>query len=123
MGVVRVTADGAGEPVEIVGGDRWVVGFDAAGPTLAVVATDQLSLPEPPCSPSPAAMWRVTASAVRTSFGAAFHRACPSLPAERFAVPSPAGDGDIDAWFVAPDPRRRRRRPVGRCSCRCTAGR
>jgi dipeptidyl aminopeptidase/acylaminoacyl peptidase len=101
VGVVRAAADGASEPVEVAGGDRWALGYDAAGPTLAVVWSDLALLPE--LSILPLAGGDVDAAA-RTSFGAAFHRACPSLPVEQFAVPSPAGDGDIDAWFVAPDP-------------------
>jgi dipeptidyl aminopeptidase/acylaminoacyl peptidase len=100
VGILRVAADGTAEPAEVVGGDRWVLGYDVAGPTLAVVASDLDALAELAILPVDGG----GNASVRTSFGAAFHRACPSLPIEQFAVASPAGDDDVDAWFVAPDP-------------------
>lgn len=92
VGVVRLTADGSAAPVDVEVGPRWIAGFDHAAGTLAVTATT---------AGEPEELY--VDGARRTSAATSFLRACPSHPVERFAVPSPAGDDDIDAWFVAPD--------------------
>jgi dipeptidyl aminopeptidase/acylaminoacyl peptidase len=38
----------------------------------------------------------------RTRFCDEFLSHVPPLPAQRFTVPSPAGDGDIDVWLITP---------------------
>ena len=92
----RVPADGSAPPQRLVGGDRCVTGYDAAAGTLATVVTTPTALPELVVH-GPDGTERTL-----TTVGAAFHAACPALPAERFAVPSPARDGDVDAWLVRP---------------------
>jgi dipeptidyl aminopeptidase/acylaminoacyl peptidase len=91
--VVRLAADGSAPPEVVAGEGAWIVGFDhAAGTTAAIVSTAS--------DPGELHVDGVR----RTEACAAFLRACPPLPVERFAVASPAGDGDVDAWFLAPDP-------------------
>ena len=94
--VYGAPADGSAPPQRVVGGQRCVTGFDAAGGTLAFVATSPTELAE--------LFVQVDGGTERrlTDLGAGFHRACPALPVERFTVPSPAGDGDVDAWLVRP---------------------
>ena len=96
--VVRLSSrEAAGAPV-VAGGDRVIAGFDAAGSTLAIVSTTTSTLPELSVAGLDGA-----GEAGRTAFGAPFLRACPPHPVERFTFPSPAGDTDLDAWFVRPD--------------------
>lgn len=90
VGVLRVAADGAAEPAEVVGGRRVVGGYHAAGGTLAFIAGT-------PTEPAELFVGERRA----TSFTAAFVRACPPVAPERFTVGSPAG-GELDAWFLAP---------------------
>jgi dipeptidyl aminopeptidase/acylaminoacyl peptidase len=94
--VWRVRADGAGSPEAVLGGARVVTGFDAAGGTLAFVATTPTELPELYVRDAQGAERRLT------SLGKAFHDAVPTARPEHFTVPSPAGDGDVDAWLVRP---------------------
>lgn len=99
--VYRARADGSGVPERVVGGERCVTGFDLAGGTLAFVASTPTELAE---------LFVRTGrdhdgdgpERRLTALGAPFHVVCPSLPAERFTVPSPAGDGEVDAWLVRP---------------------
>jgi len=94
--VYRVPADGSGEPQLLAGGTRQISGFDLAAGTFAFVASTPTALPE--------LFVRTSDGEERqlTSLGAAFHAAVPVAPPEHFTVPSPAGDGDIDAWVVRP---------------------
>jgi len=93
VGIVRLTADGSAGPTDVDVGDHCVTGYDAAHRTVAVTASN------------PGEVGELHIDGVRrTTAGAAFLRACPAVPLERFTVPSPADDGDVDAWFVAPDP-------------------
>jgi dipeptidyl aminopeptidase/acylaminoacyl peptidase len=94
--VWRVRADGAGAPEPVVDGTRVVTGFDAAGGTLAFVATTPTELPELYVRDTDGIERRLT------SLGTAFHEAVPAARPEHFTVPSPAGDGEIDAWLVCP---------------------
>jgi dipeptidyl aminopeptidase/acylaminoacyl peptidase len=94
--VYRVPADGAGEPERLLGGTRMISGFDLAGGTFAFVAGSPTELPEVFVRDGDGRERRLT------SIGAAFHAAVPTAAPEHFTVPSPAGDGDVDAWIVRP---------------------
>jgi dipeptidyl aminopeptidase/acylaminoacyl peptidase len=94
--VHRVRADGSGEPERLIGGNRVVSGFDLAGSTFAFVAGSPAELPELFVRDADGGERRLT------SVGAAFHAAVPAAAPEHFTVPSPAGDGDVDAWLVRP---------------------
>jgi dipeptidyl aminopeptidase/acylaminoacyl peptidase len=94
--VLRVRADGSADPELLVGGTRQITGFDLAGGTLAFVAATPAALPELFVRDPDGAERRLT------SLGAAFHAEVPTAEPEHFTVPSPAGDGDIDAWLVRP---------------------
>jgi dipeptidyl aminopeptidase/acylaminoacyl peptidase len=92
--VYRAPADGSGAPERVVGGERWITGYDLAAGTLAFTATTLTA---------PGELFAVTGGEERrlTRFTDGFLAACPALPAERFTVPS-AGGGEIDAWMVRP---------------------
>ncbi|GLZ56078.1 S9 family peptidase [Actinomycetospora sp. NBRC 106378] len=89
-----VPADGSGEPVEVLGGTRAIVGYDAAGDTLAVLTTGPTSRPE-------LAVVRDGRETTLSSFSAAFHRDLPVDAPEHLRVPS-SGGGEIDAWLLRP---------------------
>ncbi|MFC4949344.1 S9 family peptidase [Pseudonocardia sp. GCM10023141] len=93
--VYRVAVDGSAAPELLIGGTRAVTGFDLAGGTLAFVASTPTELAE---------LFVLVDGQERqlTSIGAPFHRAVPVFEPEHFTVPSPAGDGEIDAWLVRP---------------------
>jgi dipeptidyl aminopeptidase/acylaminoacyl peptidase len=95
--LLRVGTDGGTPPEPVVGGDRSVVAFDASadGRTVAFCATSTTEPPE---------LFTVTEGRERklTTLQAGFLAACPAHPAERFTVPSLAGDGDIDVWMMRP---------------------
>jgi dipeptidyl aminopeptidase/acylaminoacyl peptidase len=95
VGVLSVAADGTADPADVAVGPRVVTHFDARGDTIAVIAATATTLPE-------LSVIEGGGEHVRTRFTEPFLRACPARPVERFAVPSPAGDGDVDAWFVQP---------------------
>jgi dipeptidyl aminopeptidase/acylaminoacyl peptidase len=94
--VWRVRVDGTGAPEPVLDGTRVVTGFDAAGGTLAFVATTPTELPELYVRDADGTERRLT------SLGTSFHEAVPVARPEHFTVPSPAGDGEIDAWLVRP---------------------
>jgi dipeptidyl aminopeptidase/acylaminoacyl peptidase len=98
VSVLRVAAEGSAEPEVVVSGDRWVTGFDATGTQSSAIAFCATTTTEPP------ELYTVTGGEERklTSLQDGFLMACPAQPAERFTVPSPANDGDIDAWLVRP---------------------
>lgn len=91
----RVASDGSAEPELFVGGTRAITGFDLAGDTLAFVASTPAALPE---------LFVLVDGEERqlTSIATPFHKAVPVFVPEHFTVPSPARDGDIDAWIVRP---------------------
>ncbi|MGH9211270.1 MAG: S9 family peptidase [Acidimicrobiales bacterium] len=95
--LMRVATDGSSAPEVVADGDRWVTGFDATadGTTVAFSAT---ALAEPP------ELFAIADGHERriTTTQRGFLATCPPHPTERLAVPSPAGDGDIDAWLVRP---------------------
>ncbi|MBA2279670.1 MAG: S9 family peptidase [Acidimicrobiia bacterium] len=97
VALVRLDASGATAPAEVVAGDRCVVGFDARGGTLAFTSTSPNEVGELSVAP----LNRVSPERRRTSFTAAFLRAAPPNPVERFTLTSPTGE-DLDAWFLPP---------------------
>ncbi len=93
--VIAVPMDGVGDDADrLVEGDRWVAGFDAAGGTLAFVAS---SVDEP------AELYVLRDDTERrlTRHQATFDAAVPSLAAERFSVEAADGS-ELDAWAVLP---------------------
>ena len=80
---------------EVVVADRWVVDFDARGDVVAFVASRH---------DEPAELFVSVDGSERklTDVQAAFVAACPPVSVERIAVPSPAGDGDLDVWIARP---------------------
>jgi dipeptidyl aminopeptidase/acylaminoacyl peptidase len=101
----RVPLDGS--PAEqLLGGTRVVRGFDLAGGTLAFVASTPTQLPELFVRDQDGSERQLT------SVSRAFSTAVPAREPVRFAVPSPAGDGDIDAWLVRPAEPAGERTPV-----------
>jgi dipeptidyl aminopeptidase/acylaminoacyl peptidase len=94
--VWRVPSDGSAAPEPVLAGTRVVTGFDAAGDTLAFVSSTPTEPPELFVRDPDGTERRLT------SLGAAFHAAVPAVRPEHFTVPSPAGDGDVDAWLVRP---------------------
>jgi dipeptidyl aminopeptidase/acylaminoacyl peptidase len=94
--VWRVHPDGSSAAEPVLTGKRVVTGFDAAGGTLAFVASTPTALPELFVRDPDGTERRLT------SLGATFHAAVPAARPEHFTVPSPAGDGDVDAWLVRP---------------------
>ncbi|MDN5749998.1 MAG: S9 family peptidase [Pseudonocardia sp.] len=88
--VYRVPADGSGAPEPVLGGTRAVTAVDAAGGTLAFVASTTTARPE--------LFVRDTDGRERqlTRLGAAFHAAVDVHEPEHFTV-----DG-VDAWVVRP---------------------
>ena len=90
----RVPADGSPSSL-LVGGSRTVTGYDLAGGTLAFTATTHAELAE---------VFTVVDGVERrlTVFGEAFGAAVPAGVPERFAVPSPKGDDDLDVWLLRP---------------------
>lgn len=84
-----------GEPERLVDGGRTVTGYDQAGGTFAFTASTPTTQPE-------LLVRREGVEQQITSLGAAFHDAVPAAEPEYFTVPSPKGDGDVDAWIVRP---------------------
>jgi dipeptidyl aminopeptidase/acylaminoacyl peptidase len=89
--LVRLAGDGDRPPEVVAGGDRWIAGFDAAAGVVATLVT------------TPTEPVELEVGGRRSTFTAGFVSAVPARPAHRFAVASPAGDGDLDAWLVTPD--------------------
>ncbi|MBA2337231.1 MAG: S9 family peptidase [Acidimicrobiia bacterium] len=93
--VAKVPLTGASDgPETPVAGDRWVLGFDAAGGTLAFAATH---------ADSPSEIFAIVDGEERqlTWHQTGFRDVVPAQPAERFAVK--ASDGtELDAWAILP---------------------
>ncbi|MBN9099744.1 MULTISPECIES: prolyl oligopeptidase family serine peptidase [unclassified Pseudonocardia] len=94
--VHRIPADGIGEVQTLLGGSRVVSAHDLAAGTLAFVASTVSALPEVFVRDADGTERQLT------TLGAAFHAAVPTAVPEQITVPSPAGDGDVDAWIVKP---------------------
>lgn len=97
MPLLRVAADGSAHPEVVLAGDRWIVGFDATadGNMIAFCATSTTE-------PTELFAWGAHGERKLTNAQDGFLAASPALPSERFTVPSPVGDGDIDAWMMRP---------------------
>lgn len=93
---------GDGElPERLLGGTRAVTAFDRAGGTTAVLLGDPTRLPELHVLRDGEGGEPVRL----TGLNDAFHAAVPAPPPEYLAVPSPAGDGDVDTWVLLPQDR------------------
>jgi dipeptidyl aminopeptidase/acylaminoacyl peptidase len=86
----RVRADGSQPPRLVVGGDRWVHGWDAASGEVVHVASTATSLPE---------LYR--GDRQLTSFGAAFAEGRQLAAPERFTATSSDGT-EVEAWIMRP---------------------
>lgn len=95
----RVAADGpgAGTAEALLTGARTVAAYDRAGGSTVVLVTDHDHLGELHVTDG-GSLRRLTA------LTEPFHDAVPrGRTPYRLAVPSPAGDGDIDTWVLLPD--------------------
>jgi dipeptidyl aminopeptidase/acylaminoacyl peptidase len=94
----RVAADGSRAPELVVGGERAVTGFDAAGGRLAYSADEPTRLSElfaAAARPAPAVERRLT------DVGDAFAAGRELAAAERFTATSADGS-EVDAWVMRP---------------------
>ncbi|WP_130288843.1 S9 family peptidase [Pseudonocardia sediminis] len=89
--------EGSGEPERVLGGDRTVSGVDTAGGTTAFLSSTSSRLPELYVLDADGTERRIT------HLTDSFHAAVPSPDPSYLAVPSPAGDGDVDTWVLLPD--------------------
>ncbi|ANY05853.1 S9 family peptidase [Pseudonocardia sp. HH130630-07] len=89
--------NGSGPARPLLTGDRVVTAFDHAGGTTAVLLGDPDHLPELHVLDPGGAVRRLT------GLTDAFHAALGGASPVRLAVPSPAGDGDVDTWVLLPD--------------------
>jgi dipeptidyl aminopeptidase/acylaminoacyl peptidase len=90
----RAPADGSGKPELVVGGERVVTGFDAAGGTVAFTASTPTALPE---------LFVAVDGDERqlTSFGSRFAGGRQIVAPERFTATSTDGE-DVEAWVMRP---------------------
>jgi dipeptidyl aminopeptidase/acylaminoacyl peptidase len=88
--IYRARADGSEPPALVVGGDRWVHGWDAAAGQVVHVASTPTSLSE---------LYR--GDQQLTSFGAAFAEGRELVEPERFTATSPDGT-EVEAWIMRP---------------------
>ena len=86
----RVRADGSQPPELVVGGERWVHGWDAAAGEVVYAASTQTSLPE---------LYR--GEEQLTSFGSTFAESRELVAPERFTATSPDGT-EVEAWIMHP---------------------
>jgi dipeptidyl aminopeptidase/acylaminoacyl peptidase len=86
----RVAADGTGQPELLIGGDRWVTGFDLAGGRLAHSATTPTRLSE-----------LFDGERRVTRVGEAFAAARELSEPERFVATSDDGT-EVEAWIMRP---------------------
>ncbi len=86
----RVPARGEGGPTEVIGGDRWVTGFDVDAGRVIYTATDNSLLPE-----------LFDRDRRVTDVGATFFENVEPLVPERFTATSRDGH-EVDAWIVRP---------------------
>ncbi len=95
--LLRVPADGSGEPEVLLGGTRAVRGYDTAGGVLAFVAAGPAAQPELFVRDADGTERRLT------RIGDAFHAAVPPRVPEPLEVVSPHDGEPVDAWVVRPD--------------------
>ena len=86
----RARADGSQPPQLVIGGERWVHGWDAAAGELVYAASTPTSLPE---------LYR--GEEQQTSFGAAFAEGRELIAPERFTATSQDGT-EVEAWIIRP---------------------
>lgn len=96
----RCGTEAGARPQRLLGGARVVAGFDRAGGTTAVLLGDPTRIPQLHVlrdgEPEPVRL---------TGLADAFHAAVPAPAPQHLAVPSPAGDGDVDTWVLLPSGR------------------
>ncbi|MBI2710458.1 MAG: S9 family peptidase [Actinobacteria bacterium] len=102
--VYRVPADATAPPARVIGGERWVTGFDLAGGTLVASVSTMTEVPDVYVAAGGLAAGGSGEAELRrlSTVGASVHRRVPPIAAEHFVVDSPAGDGDLDAWLIRP---------------------
>jgi dipeptidyl aminopeptidase/acylaminoacyl peptidase len=86
----RAAADGAGKPELLLGGDRWITGFDAAGGMVAVCVSTATATSE--------------LFVLRNDGERRLTRVGPTLPfvePERFTATAPDGH-EVEAWMMRP---------------------
>jgi dipeptidyl aminopeptidase/acylaminoacyl peptidase len=94
--ILRAPADASSPPVPVVGGERWVGGFDLVGRTLAFAAST-------PTAPAEIFVATDGGNGARrlTDLGAAFTERVELGPPVRFTATS--GDGtEVECWAIAP---------------------
>ena len=104
-----VAADGAGLPVLLAGGDRWISDWDWAGGTLAFVAgsptsTGELAVRDLPAGEPAAAGGRPAAEPAErslTGLTRAFAEAVSLASPQRFTARSADGS-EVECWVIAP---------------------
>jgi dipeptidyl aminopeptidase/acylaminoacyl peptidase len=100
--VYRVAADGAGEPVLVVGGERIVTGLDVAAGRLVFTASEPAQLSELYDGGRVGGVVDAAAAGSRlTSAGEAFTAARQLVRPERFTAVSADGS-EVDAWIMRP---------------------
>lgn len=97
----RVGTTGPDVPRPLLTGDRVVAGFDRAGGTTVVLLGDTGHIPQLHVLDDGAGP--VAAPRRLTGLADAFHDAVPTPAPAHLAVPSPAGDGDVDTWVLLPE--------------------
>ncbi len=91
----RLGADGS--VGRVLGGTRVVSGVDRAASTTAFLSGTPTRCPELFVLDDDGAERRIT------GLTDTFHAAVPGAEPSHLAVPSPAGDGDVDTWVLLPD--------------------
>ena len=94
VALFRVAADGSGKPELVLGGDRQVLSFDAAGGTIAYSTTTPVTLPE---------LFVLIDGQERqlTRFGEGFCSGRELVAPERFTATSSDGS-EVEAWVIRP---------------------
>jgi len=90
----RVDTSGTGKPELVLGGDRWVTGFDLAGGTLAFCAST-------PTAPSELFVLAGSAERRLTDIGHDPVEGPAFVDAERFTASAPDGT-EVEAWVMRP---------------------
>lgn len=93
----RTAAEGTGSPERLLDGSRVVSGVDRAGGTTAFLSATPTRCAELFVLDPDGSERRLT------HLTDAFHDAVPGPEPTHLAVPSPAGDGDVDTWVLLPD--------------------
>jgi dipeptidyl aminopeptidase/acylaminoacyl peptidase len=97
----QAPADGAGSPVLVAGGDRWISEWDWAGGTLAFVASTPLSTGELATADLPAGCTAASNERQLTWLTKPFADAFALVSPERFTATSEDGS-EVECWAMAP---------------------